>query len=584
MAEASQRSIRRPKRWDQPFGPDLTNADVERILAMAPFDGMDQSRFGPSATLRDIIRNDARLLTFESGDLIVRAGDHGTSTFFIIAGTVRVVLPPGLPNTLLGRVQKQRKTVWQALAQVWSRPKAPEVRDIAKLDPETATNIHITADGETRTRLKNIQDVCSRYKTVVLSETEMFGEIAALTRAPRTTTIFAEGQVELLEIRRPGIRDIRDRVASFKEHIDGLYRQRSLEAHLRESWVFKHLDSETMNLIVRLTLFETYGNFDWQASFMRVAEGTPAERLEKEPVIAREGEYPDGLLMVRAGFSRVSHEQDYGHKTTSYLGSGAIFGLEELLHNWRGEGEPAQLQSSLRAVGYTDILRVPTHIIEQYVLPQLPADQPAMAIERRDRTEPAMTAEPMPAASAVTASTGLAPDVVEFLVDNRHINGSQTMLIDLDRCVRCDACSEACAVGHNNNPRFNRHGRRIQSLMVANACMHCADPVCMLGCPTGAIHRVEGSGEVVVNDDTCIGCGTCANNCPYDNIRMVEVRDAEGRFIFDEITGQPVTKSTKCDLCVDQIGGPACQRACPHDALVRMDMSDTASLAKWLDR
>ena len=111
MAEAPQRSIRRPKRWDQPFGPDLTDADIERILAMAPFDGMDQSRFAPSATLRDIIRNDARLLSFESGDLIVRAGDHGTSTFFVMAGTVRVVLPPGLPNTLLGRAQPQQKTV-----------------------------------------------------------------------------------------------------------------------------------------------------------------------------------------------------------------------------------------------------------------------------------------------------------------------------------------------------------------------------------------------------------------------------------------------------------------------------------------
>jgi len=62
------------------------------------------------------------------------------------------------------------------------------------------------------------------------------------------------------------------------------------------------------------------------------------------------------------------------------------------------------------------------------------------------------------------------------------------------------------------------------------------------------------------------------------------VRDAQGGFIFDEITGQPVVKSTKCDLCVDQIGGPACQRACPHDALARMDLSDTASLAKWMNR
>ena len=94
MAEAPQRSIRRPKRWDQPFGPDLTDADVERILAMAPFDGMDQSRFAPSATLRDIIRNDARLVSFESGDLILRAGDHGTSTFFVMDVVFEVTAQP----------------------------------------------------------------------------------------------------------------------------------------------------------------------------------------------------------------------------------------------------------------------------------------------------------------------------------------------------------------------------------------------------------------------------------------------------------------------------------------------------------
>ena len=52
--------------------------------------------------------------------------------------------------------------------------------------------------------------------------------------------------------------------------------------------------------------------------------------------------------------------------------------------------------------------------------------------------------------------------------------------------------------------------------------VECTDPVCMIGCPTGAIHRNVEEGVVVINDDTCIGCGTCANSCPYDNIRLVE--------------------------------------------------------------
>ncbi len=120
--------------------------------------------------------------------------------------------------------------------------------------------------------------------------------------------------------------------------------------------------------------------------------------------------------------------------------------------------------------------------------------------------------------------------------------------------------------------------------MVANACMHCVDPVCMIGCPTGAIHRDMTTGNVVINDRTCIGCATCANSCPYHNIRMVEVRDTGGRILRDSQSHQSILRATKCDLCVDQLGGPACQRACPHDALRRVNLQDLDSFAAWLQR
>jgi Fe-S-cluster-containing dehydrogenase component len=112
--------------------------------------------------------------------------------------------------------------------------------------------------------------------------------------------------------------------------------------------------------------------------------------------------------------------------------------------------------------------------------------------------------------------------------------------------------------------------------MVANACMHCADPVCMIGCPTGAIHRSMSGGMVVINDDTCIGCGTCANSCPYENISLVQIADKQGMPVVDEATHRPIMKATKCDLCSDQLGGPACVRACPHDALKRVDFREFA--------
>ena len=238
------------------------------------------------------------------------------------------------------------------------------------------------------------------------------------------------------------------------------------------------------------------------------------------------------------------------------------------------------LLTTLRALGYVDILRVPTTVIEKYVLPTL--SQEDLAQYGQLDFSSAQLNEPEKEREAAIQT--IDPGMLEFLVENRYINGTATMLIDMDRCVRCDECVTACARAHDNNPRFNRHGRRHDHYMVANACMHCMDPVCMIGCPTGAIHRSSAGGQVAINDSTCIGCATCANSCPYDNIRMVEVRDSNGALIRDTVTKAPIIKATKCDLCLDQLGGPACQRACPHDALKRVDMQNLPDLGRWLNR
>jgi Fe-S-cluster-containing hydrogenase component 2 len=47
---------------------------------------------------------------------------------------------------------------------------------------------------------------------------------------------------------------------------------------------------------------------------------------------------------------------------------------------------------------------------------------------------------------------------------------------------------------------------------------------------------------------------------------------------------RPILKATKCDLCIEQIGGPACQRACPHGALTRQNLTNLNEFADWVDR
>lgn len=569
-------AIPRPRRWDVPFGERMTEADVDRLLAIEPFRGIDAAAFPPSLPLRGILRGDTRIVRYEAGDLIVREGDYGHSAFLVLAGNVRVVLERLSPQ-LLGRSEPPRRGWRQAVAQLWRNAKLPEVRrtiganDLANDDVGTRRE----ADG-TRVFLQDVPRLIERTGTVRLGPGEIFGELAALNRTPRTATVFAEGAATLLEIRWQGLRDLMRRTPAIRQHVERLYRENSLRVHLRETPLIADLPADALDRVADATLFETYGNFDWATDFDAELRSEETMRTAAEPLIAAEGDRPSGLLLIRSGFARVSRRRGHGHQTVAYLGKGQAFGWTELMAAHESD-EPAVWQRTLRAVGYVDVLRIPTDVVLDAILPNCRFQIADCGLKRLD-------VNPQSAIPNPQSETPIDPRTLDFLADHRVLNGTQTMLIDLDRCTRCDDCVRACAATHDNNPRFLRHGPTHDGIMVANACMHCVDPVCMIGCPTGAIARDADTGTVRINDRTCVGCATCANSCPYDAIRMVEIREPGGAFVVDEATGQPIVKATKCDFCAGQLTGPACQLACPHDALARVDMSDLVGLKRWLGR
>lgn len=567
--------VQKPERWLTSFGESMATHDVARLLTLAPFRDMDANKFPKTLPLDGILLHDARIVNFSDGELIIREGDYGSSAFLILQGSVEVVLK-NLPAQALGRAVPKKVSWLTALARTWTNPSHPEVRK----PPHVAA----ATNGGNRQRIfvQDMPVVLGADDKAEMHAGEVFGELAALTRTPRTATVVAKGSCEVLEIRWQGLRDLLRYDAALKKHIDALYRANSLRVHLRETPLLERLSPEALIAVADATEFHTFGNFDWQHQFKKASLADSQSRLLSEPLIAEEGDYPSGLYLIRNGFARLSEKCDQGHRTLSYLGKGGVFGLRELAKNWRA-GEVSPWEHSLRAVGYVDALRIPVPIVEQYILPTLSDEEfrdlrtPAEFRKLRSKTASAPTASPVFVATDNKVESGL----LEFLVENRFTNGTAAMVIDLDRCTRCDDCLRACAATHDNNPRFNREGPKYGQFQIAHACLHCVDPVCMIGCPTGAIGREPSTGQVVINDDNCIGCTTCAQSCPYQNIRMEEIRSPVGEVYRESVTQLPILKATKCDLCVGQIGGPACVNACPHDAMVRLDLHDIRSLAKW---
>ncbi|NNF03396.1 MAG: cyclic nucleotide-binding domain-containing protein [Rhodothermales bacterium] len=363
---------------------------------------------------------------------------------------------------------------------------------------------------------------------------DLFGEIGALNGWPQSATAQTVSECRLVHIRLPALRKMKSSSDAFKDKVDAIYRERELLAQLKSSPLLRGLEKDFIE--------ELSGRVD----LISLSSGDP---------LTTQGEDVDALYMVRSGFLRVAERIEEADVTVSYLSKGMTIGSVELLlpeqNAWR---------HSTSAVGYAELVRIDRSdfdgIVSRYPDVEKRLWEGAVA-HIRD--------------TGHTRRNLDNSELIEFALQKGLVQGNSILVMDLDVCTRCDDCVRGCSDTHGGRPRFVREGDKYENFLIARSCYHCEDPVCLIGCPTGAIHRTQVEEVVSIDDNLCIGCTNCARKCPYDAIVMHETGEEwPDDMVPSHLRGRPKKVASKCDLCHTAEDGPACVNNCPHSCAFRI--------------
>lgn len=200
------------------------------------------------------------------------------------------------------------------------------------------------------------------------------------------------------------------------------------------------------------------------------------------------------------------------------------------------------------------------------------------------------------------------------------------MVIDLQRCVGCGACSIACRNENNvtegvywSHKITKTSGTfpNVQYHYLPTLCNHCTDAPCVNGCPTKAMHKLE-NGITMHDPKKCIGCRYCMHNCPYGVIyfnwknphkfwqeknALIQGATPSPQEVTQKVNGGrstpyhnparedtlPGTRSKgvveKCTFCDHRVKNgelPYCVEACPADARIFGDLDKPDSYVRYL--
>ena len=476
---------------------------------------------GVSGTFLELNKGAIVVRAFKAGETIFKEGEFGSTAFYLTEGTVEVFLnsPRAHVHSAGGSSGLFSRLTSSLL------PRREHQREDENMHRE-----FISIDAPV--------DLAYDNPVAELHEGDLFGEMTCMSFYPRSATVRAKTNVIALEMLR-NVLDVLQKNKTFRAELESKYRARALETHLRSVPIFSALTKEFI---------------DFLRDRVELVRFSPGE------VIFRQGDEADAFYLVRIGFVKVTERYPGGDLVLAYLSKGNYFGEIALL----GKGTRT---ATCTALDHCEVVRIRKEDFHEMLakFPSIALNLRKVADERLQENK-----ERFRQVTTVPVDQFLAQGLME---------AQSLLVLDLDKCTRCDQCVKACADSHDGVTRLIRDGLHFDRFLIATSCRQCRDPLCMVGCPVGAIRR-RNSLEVII-EDWCIGCGACANNCPYGNINIQEFV-AEGATAGLDAAGEAqqtlkkasvVRKATSCNLCHDY-PEPNCVYACPHDAAHRVSPAE----------
>ena len=419
-----------------------------------------------------------------------------------------------------------------------------EPRDVLVREGEFHERLFVVLDGSVEQTTSSTSS--DRTRILLLGPGSFHGELAVMGNQEETYTITCVLPATVLEFPKATVFRLMNEAPTFKRTMEDLYQRRAIWTHARTSPLLAALPEEAVEDLLS------------KAQFRVLRPGT---------VVFREGDQPGDLHLVRTGFLRVARRFGSDERVLQYFREGDVFGAVALLFN--------QLQSAtVSANTRTEIVTIPGAAVTA-LLERSPDLRKTLIAESTKAEELILQAGSAPRPDPKDRATSMMMSL-EGLVDRGVMQGHEVLLIDTSICTDCNNCVDACGRRHGYS-RIERTGLQLGNMLFPSACRHCEDPVCLL-CSVNGIVR-EPDGEIRIVPDNCIGCGACAERCPYDNIQMHELAGHEGGFLSklfhrtQEPSAEEALKqriAVKCDLCAGY-DYYACVHACPVGAAMRVD-------------